>query len=453
MEPDVNVLEKEIEAPVIDTAEGVQEYVNATTKTLNEFRTEILSRDAAIAKKDTVIEGLEKEVKDIGDLIIISKDKWKETDSERKKDYDFGVWTGAIQKRDYRTLAAQKTMISITTKGQDDKVIRIEDAKKGTLKNLSAEGEKADVGNRLNDGGFVKEDLGTPLTGDASGTDAQYLVPQTIYETAILKTLEERSEIIPRFTRKTMAGRLLRYPTEGTKFLFTYVTNEVTDKTEQNPTWSYKDLECETFAGWVGVTDEFMEDTYADIGGELRAQAIDALQLSVETQLIDGSGSPFTGILQDTGTTSLAMASTSFDDVEWSDVLALRAKLTTKGKRRGGVYMMHPTIWDILSQSRDPSGRFLYLPHAAAPKTIGGYPVLTSDNMPEADDTSAATGFIAFGNPSYTYYGIRMGLEFKYFTETFYAVQDDENFFRIRTRYAGIVAIPANYAILRTAAS
>jgi len=44
-------------------------------------------------------------------------------------------------------------------------------------------------------------------------------------------------------------------------------------------------------------------------------------------------------------------------------------------------------------------------------------------------------------------------MEMKYFDQTFYAVQDDENFWRVRTRQAFNIGIAANFAVLRTAAS
>lgn len=428
----------------------LQEWVDNTEKILTDMKSKNETLEAEKIKKDEEITALKKEVSDIGDLVVINKDRWKDTDPEMAKDYDFGKWLAAIQHRDIKTLSAFKTKISITNRNRPDdlKVIDIGDAS-SYFKNLSGVGEKVDpkIGNS-----FVK-DLGTPLTGDDSGTDAQYLVPQTMYETTILRTINAVSEIIPKFTRKQMTGRLHRYPVQGTVCGFTYVSDEVTSKTEANPTWTKVDLEAETYAFWVGVTDELMEDTFADIGGAIRQQAIDAYVVTVEGQMLDGSGSPITGLLRVASTESLIIASTSIEDMDWADVRNMVPKLTTKGQRLGGGFMMHPTVWDILANSKDADGRWYYLPHAAAPKTIKGYPVWLSDNMPDVDDDAAAKAFVVFGNPMYTLFGIRMGIEFKYFTETMYAVQDDENFFRVRTRLAGKVGQPTNYAVLKTAAS
>lgn len=431
-----------------DGFDRLQEWVDNTDKIMADMQAKAEADEAVIKAKDEKIEALEKEVRDIGDLVVINKDRWKETCPERAIDYQFGQWLGAIQHRDFKTLSNLGTKVLITNRFQPDmaKVMPIGEA--GTyLKNLSGVGQKAGL-----QGGLEKTDLGTPLTGDASGTDAQYLVPQTMYETTILKTADAASEIIPRFTRKSMTGRLHRYPVQGTKCGFTMVTNEVTSKTEANPTWTNEDVEAETYAFWVGVTDELMEDTFADIGGEIRAQGLDAWVITVETQMLNGSGSPITGILQDTGVNIKTMSTNSILNIDWDDLQDLSSKLTTKGKRVGAGYMMHPTIWDILANSKDAVGQFYFNPSAAVPRSARGYPVWLSDNMPDTDDDAAATAFVAFGNPTYTILGIRMGMEFKYFTETMHAVQDDENFFRVRTRLGGVVGQPGNYAVLKTKA-
>ena len=441
--------DKKKEPVDISSIDNLQDWVDNIDKSIDDMQAKAKADEAAIKVKDDKIIALEKEVSDIGDLVVINKDRWKDTDPKRAADYEFGKWLGAMQHRDFKTLAAFGTKILITNRSKPDYglVMPITEAGK-YLKNLSGVGQKVSP---EPDGGF-KTDLGTPLTGDATGTDAQYLVPQTMYETTILRTVNAASEIIPKFTQKQMTGRLHRYPVQNDVCSFTFVTNEVTSKTEAKPDWAKVDLEAETYAFWVGVTDELMEDTFADIGGAIRQQAIDAYVVTVETQMLDGSGSPITGLLRDTGGNDLAMATSSILNADWDDLQDLSAKLTTKGKRVGAGYMMHPTIWDIFAQSKDADGRFYFQPNAAVPMTARGYPVWTSDNMPDIDDDTAAKSFIVFGNPTYTIFGIRMGLEFKYFDQTMYAVQDDENFFRVRTRLAGKIGQPANFATLTTKA-
>lgn len=261
------------------------------------------------------------------------------------------------------------------------------------------------------------------------------------------------SEVIPLFTLKTMTGRLHRYAVEGTQVTFTFVTNEVTSKTEANPTWTNIDLEAETYAFWVGVTDELMEDTFSDIGAQIRVQAVEALLNTVESQLLDGSGSPVTGALRNGSVNVKRSGSISILNVDWDDIKTLIDGLPLKKQKADAVFIMHPTIWDILINDKDAMGRYFWDVSQAGPRIAKGYPVKLSDNMPDIGDDAADKAFIVFGNPRYILYGIRMGLEFRYFDQTMYALQDDENFWRARTRFAGVVAIPTNFAVLKTLAS
>lgn len=419
----------------VDSAEKLQSWIDNADKLFAEQKQKIETLEADKEEREKQLEELKAEnmrMKEdfASSLNALQAAPSTEADKLRKLDYEIGKWWC-----NYRIKSGL---------GGSDKALRC-------MRNLKMDSLKADPA-VISDGTQYKADLGTPLTGDASGTDAQYLVPQTVYETEILRTMMTQSEVIPRFRMKQMTGRLHRYPVESTQLSLTYVTNEVTDKTESNPTWTYVDLECETFATWIGVTDELMEDTFADIGAQIRVQAMEAYKNTVETQLLNGSGSPFTGILQNGSVNSLAMGSNSFNSVSWADCLNLIEQLTTSKQRQGAVFMMHPTIWDLLAQQQDGMGRYYFLPTQAVPRSISAYPVLLSDNMPSLSDSAADTAFIAFGDPRYTLYGIRMGLEFRYFDQTMYAVQDDENFWRVRTRIAGVVGIPGNYAVLKTSA-
>lgn len=427
-----NENQDEIKLPEkVDNPEKLQEFVDNSSKLFTEIREENkrIADENRLLKED--IKGYKSE------LEIIKKGSWKREEDPKAWDYQLGRWWGAWLKRDVKTMVAMGTDIGNYDESNGKWRMKVQGIKDGAH----------------NFGSYEKADLGTPLTGDATGTDAQYLVPQIIYEETILRTLMVQSEIIPQLTRKAMTGRLHRYAVEGTQVSFTFVTNEVTDKTEANPTWTNVDLTAETYAFWVGVTDELMEDTFADIGAQIRVQAVEALQNTIEEQILNGSGSPATGVLQDTSVNESNIDSTSFEDVDWDDLHLAIEDLTTRKKRVGAAFFMHPTVWDKLRTQVDANGRYFWDPATQGPRTAYGYPVYLSDNVPDLSDSAVSTAFIGFGNLKYALWGVRMGLEFRYFDQTMYAVQDDENFWRARTRQAFAVGIPANFARLVTAAS
>jgi len=406
----------------IDNPEKLQKWIDNSEKFQAEQAAKIEALVTQREEDKAEIAKLNEAVEKQEQITIIKKKKWEDEDSEEGKNYRFGKMLYAISHRDTNTLA-QMGLEKVQTTGREFKTYSL-----------------------------GKADLGTPLTGDASGTDWQYAIPAYIYATDFLRVMDVASEIIPQITKIPMSNRLIRYPTQGsTVFEFTYVTNEVTDKTEQKPTISYVDLECETFAGWVGVTDELMEDTFLDIGGILRMQAVEDLQYTIEEQTLNGSGSPFTGALRNTSVVSSVIDSTTFDGVTWADLLTGIEALTTKKQRVGASFVMHPTVWDILASKQDGSGRYFFDPTRGIGRTAWGYPVLLSDACPSTSAT--ATAFILFGNLKHIYHGTRMGMEIKYFDATLYALQDDENFFRIRTRFGDVVSLPTNFVAITTATS
>jgi HK97 family phage major capsid protein len=274
-----------------------------------------------------------------------------------------------------------------------------------------------------------------------------------LYSETVLRILGETSELFPLVTKTTMPGRLVRHPVESTAFALTYVATEVTAKTESIPTFTYIDQTARTYAGWVGVSDELMEDTFVDFARLFTTQAIEDLVDLNETQLLNTS-SPSTGVLQAVGTASYIMAAgqATFDSVTWANLLSMQQEFTTRKLRRGSAYIMNPQIWDILCQEQDAMGRWYVDPVTAKPRTAWGYPIILSDSMPDLGDSNVSKKFIAFGNPARLIHGTRVGLEVRFFPETMYAVTQDESFFRIRTRLAHNVSIASAFCCLQTAA-
>jgi len=376
-------------------------------------------------------------------IVQVNKGAWRETEPDTVLSEQLGHFARAVMRRDDVTLGKMGALRSKWEQGDlNAKIYPIDRLAGGTDINSQTPGTKAN--------------LGTILSGDDSeGTGGQYLLPQTLYESLVLRTpFAGGSGVVSRCRNVTMPGRLMRYPTTGTEFSFTHVTNEATDKTEVIPTFSYKDLECETYAGYFSVTDELMDDQIIDIGSIMREEAIEALAVDViEEQILNSDSAPSVGALNNTSTVSYNMDSTSFDGIEWDDLHGATALLTQAKQRRGGVFVMHPTVWDILVDKKNAVGTYYFDPAIGPPMKAFSYPVLLSEVMPQLSETATATPFIIFGNLTNCLHGTRIGLEMRYYNSTMYSVTSDQNFFRIRTRQAFVVGIPANLVRITTAAS
>ncbi len=292
--------------------------------------------------------------------------------------------------------------------------------------------------------------LGTALRGDSS--TGSILVPDEI-AAEILRVPDDPSAMMNQVRSVNMGVRKITFPGKLAGTTWTWVTNEVTAKTESNPTFNDVDLEAETAASWIAFTEEFQEDALVDIGSYFIELFRESWQTEFDKQCLNSDASPFTGVLDDSGVNLLTLGAgkTSFVDVTFDDMVALVAKLTTQSKRNGAKFIMHVTIVDIFKGIKDDNGRFLWQePAGLQPATIMGTEYITSDAMPDITDSAISTAFIAYGNPKYILHGSRKGLEFKFYDQTSDNLVYDRLFLRARTRQAFVTSIPGAWAVMKT---
>lgn len=421
--------EKEGSSIKIETAEQLDEFANKTMLAIEEVR------------KGTQID-IDALKETIKTLTVAIKDKWKDEDTKERRDYEFGKLIVALyQASIHGSSTGRKYLIN-----------------SGCVPN-KAVGPEADwkAGEWSFAGRDPEEDkkaaLGTVLRGDT--TTGSYLIPQE-YSTEVLRVAADVSAMMNRVRTMPMGVRKISFPSSATEVSFSWPTNEAKTKTEKNPTFGQVDLEAKTAAGWITITEEMDEDSLVPLGSYFATLFGEAWGTEFDKQCLAANADPFTGLLYASSVNDLSMDTglVAFADLAGDDLINLISKLTTKNKRVGAVYIMHPTIADLVSKLKDANGDYLFkIMREAPPGTINGYPYVTSDAMPDTGDTAADTPFIAFGNPKYIIHGNRLGMEFKVFSETVRAVDYDQIFFRCRLRQAFVVGVPAAFARLSTAAS
>lgn len=298
----------------------------------------------------------------------------------------------------------------------------------------------------------VKAPLGSyELVGDA--TTGSYLIPVE-YATEVLRLSEAQSELMPVVRKTGMASRTKKFPKKLTGVSFTYVSSEATDKTESAPTFAEETLTARTYALWLSCSEEFLEDSVGDVGAYFGAIIAEAWATKFDSEFLVGSGTPVTGLLKDTDTLKHTMTGTGFADVTFDDLWDVISKLDTRAKRRGAQWILHPQIFDMCSKIKDGQGNYIYQrPYENRPSTLLGFPYLFSDQAPDLADSAKNTAFIAIGDPTNLLWGQRVNLEIKFFPNTYYGMKSDQVFWRARVRAALNIALPENYAVLKTAAS
>lgn len=295
--------------------------------------------------------------------------------------------------------------------------------------------------------------LGTPLRGD--GVTGSILIPDELAN-EILRVPDDPSAMMGQVRSVPMSVRKITYTQKLVGATWTWVTNEVTAKTETNPTFGSVDLECETAAAWIAFTEEWGEDSFVNQGAYFTELLRESWQTEFDKQCLNSATAPFIGVLQNTGANilNLGAGKTSFADVTFDDMHDLVAKLTTQAKRNGAKFIMHTTVLDIFKKIKNDDGDYIWeKPAGTTPGTIAGYEYILSDAMPDSTDSAVSTAFVAFGNPKHILHGNRVGLEFRIFDQTADTMVYDRLFLRARTRQAFVTGIPAAFAVMKTAAA
>lgn len=391
------------------------------------------------------IEAIEAQAAKMGDV-----EKALEDNENMKKELDMTK----------KTLAEVKETLKerFAIKSADEKQYNIGKflvaTKNGDINSIYEAGGKLSV-NDSNEGFKSKAapDLGTPLRGDA--VTGSYLVPEA-WASEILRIPTDPSAVMGKVRHVPMNVRKINFPKASDVVAFTAVTNEITAKTEDNPTFSEVELECETFAAWIAYTEELDEDSVVGLGSYFAELFREAYLTTFDTQVLVANAAPFTGIIRNSSVNSVSMGAgnVSFDDATLDDLIDLVAGLTTQAKRSGAMFIMNPTILDNFKKIKDDNGNYIYAqPGLAQPGQLWGYPVLTSDVMPANSDSAVSTPFIAFGNPKHLLWGDRVGLEIKSFNDTSDNMVYDRLFIRARIRQAFVAANPEAFSVLSTPAS
>ena len=402
----------------VKSKEDVQNFANKTEKELEDLKK---ANDEAKKAQDAKKVEDEKKFADtqkaIGDLTFLFKQNWRETDTEaRKKEY-FGRFVQKLMHKDSKGLVEMGAIPA------------------------------ADY--------MTKSALtGTPLRGDDSTLGGSYLI-EPEYSREIIRIAAPESVMMPIVTRIPTTKRTIYMPNSTDAIAVTWVSNEVTAKTENTFTWGRTTISVNTCAAWTGITEEMQEDSIVELGGYYRGLFAEAFATEFDTQCLKANAAPFDGVLYQSSVYDkiLDPGKTSFSSIEADDLLDTIAELTTANKRRGARFFLHTTILDQVKKLKDAQGNYIWMePAGQQPATIWGYPYSEPDVMPANSESAASTAFIAFGNPKYIYWADRIPIEFRIFDNVQDTMQYDLIFLRGRVRW-GLEVWPYAFSKLVTAAA
>ena len=220
--------------------------------------------------------------------------------------------------------------------------------------------------------------------------------------------------------------------------------------------------------------NDLIADSDVQLADWLLALAAESVANMVDKQGFAGSGAPFTGVLNHASATIVTLG-TGKDTFAEFDVVADAAAIIANLEESlldGAAWYMNRTVWASIRVQKDTAGAFI-LPQAGAVSAgvlannptgggvkpageIGGFPVFTSRHLPALSASAAATKFMVFGNMKCLAFGDKGPMTVTQHESGAFGGKEialaDQRALVYKKRFALVVALPAGFVIVKTAA-
>jgi len=255
-----------------------------------------------------------------------------------------------------------------------------------------------------NDVSKLKEFKAKTAVFNENADDARggYLVPDEL-RAEVLRIAETEYGI----ARKEMlylpfsgAGNERKIPTLASGITVTW-TNEAVKKTGTNPTFGLVTQTLKKLAAIIPFTEELLEDSAINLTQLVATLFAEAVAKEEDIQFFTGSGSPWTGLLNNGSVNIVNMgAGDDMSNITADDLLDMIDK-TPAGALSGSKFYLHRHALSYIRKLKDvTSGQYIYQnPGNGLPGTIWNFPYVLVEAFP--DKTAGAThtkGIVAFGN-------------------------------------------------------
>lgn len=229
-------------------------------------------------------------------------------------------------------------------------------------------------------------------------------------------------------------------------------------------------LQARTAMGLTPISNELIDDANIDTIDMVVELLAEEFAGAEDLQGLNGTGAPFTGILNsgEVNTSTAASGHDTIAEVDLKDLSDAQANLksTVLG---GAVWVFHRTVWNAIKNIQEGSqtvAAFTTVPSTVTMRTEGsqsvtpvgflwGYPVYLSDQMPSSPSAGEAYGI--FGNFRKFYFGDRKQMAVAVSSE---ATVDGVSMFetnstavRVIERVALSVGVGEAFNVLKLAAS
>lgn len=287
---------------------------------------------------------------------------------------------------------------------------------------------------------------------DVSDALGGYAVPIE-YERDLIKLVEEDTFAMNECTVIPMSSNVKKIPAELTRVGVTW-EDEGGTIDGQNPTLSQVTLTAKKLAGLTSsISSELISDSMFDIVGWLTEQFMYAMGLELDNQVLNGTGSPVSGVLTAACGNSVVMAtgSTSFSAVTADYIRKLIRALSAKDSANAK-FVYSKDIQYYIDVLKDSNNRYIYRdPAGERPAALWNRPIIEASNAPLEANSGASTAFIALGDWKKFYIGNRLGT-MQFAADPYTAFATDEIRFRVIRRWALAFGRASAFVRLVTAA-
>lgn len=306
------------------------------------------------------------------------------------------------------------------------------------------------------------------LTTSESGTSpddakAGLLIPEEL-QAEVLRIRETQYGLARRdmfYLPFSGPGNSRVIPALGTS-VSTFWTGEGAKKKGTQPKFGVVTQTLKKLAAIVPFTEEILEDSAVDLVNLVGALFAEAVAKEEDVQFFAGTGSPWTGILNNGQVNIVTMGTGDATDNLADELLRLQ-DATPSGAQDGAKYYLHRTWLSKLRKLKSSTGEYIYqAPANGEPGTIWDKPYETSDAFPAVADTEVGDPFILYANlKQAAVFGDKQQLRVKMLDQATITDADDSTVInlaeqdmvalRVVERVGYVVALPKAATVLKYA--
>lgn len=310
---------------------------------------------------------------------------------------------------------------------------------------------------------FTNDHASLKAIAGTSDSVGGYLIPTELMSEVLRIAQKQygKARQYMRYLPFTGPGNERRIPTLASSVSVSW-TDEAAEKQSTAPTFDLVTQTLKKLAAIVPMTEEIIEDSTINLTALIAELFAEAVAKEEDLQFFNGTGSPWTGVLNNGSVTVVNTLTTDPADVTADDLLAL-VDATPTGALDGASFFMHRSIFSkIRTLKASTAGSYLVeSPTATAPASIWGYPIVLTDAFPAVTVTGNDKPFVMFGNLGVcAIFGDKQQLRVKLLDQatvnnttnngSINLAQQDMVAVRIVERVGYVLAQPAGITVLKT---